>query len=553
MIPVTMIKMVGGGAGGGSTPPPEPLFSPLDLSPFIWFNTNDYTAGPKRTKSGNGSEFLNSFITDDVNAKTFTRSGSSNYPCMSGPYVCNNEAHQYIDTVRTDYKFLTDASTDWELWCDFTIEKPNPGTPNYNFKIFHNTNTPSNFTTTSNAGLFIAALNGVSGTVHELRVQMTRNSAGNVFFGVLQSNVFTVGTRNKLRLQFTKGTSPWGTGQEAKLTCWINGVQIFMQNRQSNTLTAVNPSFDTAIGVGYGNMIATWRHFFIIKRTLTSDEVNKMTSFLDASYRAPGNGAMGYSFWLGGQSNAVGQGSSGAALTPGMLGAQNMWRLVTPIQKAQFGVNQASANLSTIGPETSFAYYAGLNKPNEVFLYKNAVQGTSLCGSGSTAWNINTGTLGINAVAGFIAKLELVKYAWDRTVKIKGMPWRQGEADSTVGNTQNANGYNAVRDQYKNQLADLYEYFINQLVAAGYDTSECRLIASLMNYSGDSDRPWNDAINEAIIDVCTNILIIKPGLAGKTLTGEYFSMTGESMSDGTHFTSGAQVSQGQKFWNKTGL
>ena len=110
-----------------------------------------------------------------------------------------------------------------------------------------------------------------------------------------------------------------------------------------------------------------------------------------------------------------------------------MWNAITPfISWSTVTLGTTSDNSSYFGPEIAFAKLSTTRNPCHLFKY--AVGGTDLAND----WAARTGTQYIN----FLSKLkDALNTDMNKSYRIRGVLWMQGEADATV--EAEANAYEA--------------------------------------------------------------------------------------------------------------
>lgn len=526
---------------GGSTPSDTqyPLEFGSDLS--LWINGR---ASDTKTTSGFEGSIINSLVSDDSAAHSFTTVGSINFAKFSGNWIYCHLNQGMVNAETTTYTFLHDGSN-WEVWVDFF---PISVTTTTLWTIFSN-----NDGSTAKNGIEIRYDNrAASSMTNALTCLVTKSSSGNPVISATAQNAITPGQWNRIRVKRT------GTG----LTIDVDGVNKFsgtnantpVSGAPSDSFTLFKASTTSSRYITNGLI----RQIVVIKRNLTTQEATDMYTYLNEGSKVIGGGEESFVYGLAGQSNCLGLPGSPPSYLQNPLGSFIYNTGV--MEELDYPNNQQSNTGTSFGPELEFGYRINFIKPGKIFFCKRGASGTSLFydGTDSTSWNIAAGTTNglIHTFINnrWIDMLRILKYQLNKTIRIKGLLWRQGEADAATANPNGASGAAFVQSEYKLDLGDMYKLFLDSTITAGYDTSKCRLyVAQCDNNFTPGERPFRDNIVAASLDVCQNMRTEDPSYTTKCLDGITFTTASYTLSDGTHFDSPSQVQHGFDFYNNTNI
>lgn len=523
-------------SGGGSNPPepPEDSEYPLGFGSDLglWVNGRNRDS---KTTSGFQSSILNSMISDDPDAHSITTVGAINFTKFSGNWLYCHLNQGMVNAETTPYTFLSNG-TDFELWVSF-------------FPIAVTTTTlwtllGNNDGSTAKTGFELRYDNrSASSMTNAITWLQTRSQSGVPVISANAQNAVTPGQWNHIRVRRT-GTS---------IFIDVNGVNKLTQANAAAPLTSA-PSdsltfFKASTASSRFITNGLTRQIVAVKRNLTADEVTNMYDYFDEGSLVIGGGDNAYVFGLIGQSNMLGLPGSPPAYLQDPTGSYIYNAGV--MEELDYPVNQQSNSGTSFGPELEFGYRMNLAKPGEIYFCKRGVSSTSLFYDGvdSTSWNVAAGTTN-GLIHTFINNrwldmLRMLKYQLNKTILIRALDMRQGEADAATANPNGAGGAAFVQSEYKADLGDMYKLFLDSTIAAGYDTSKCRLvIAQCDNNFTPGERPYRDNIVAASLDVCQNMRAEDPTYASKCLDGIAFSTASYTLSDGTHFDGPSQVQHG---------
>ncbi len=405
--------------------------------------------------------------------------------------------------------------------------------------------------TTAKTGFTIYYDNRIaSSRTNALLFQITFSSAGNTVINITANNAIV------------PTIDLWQTIEVIRLgnniNVYVNGVSVANQNNTntpspndpSDGLTLFKPSTTNstyASGLCIGHIVG-------VKRAITVDERTAINNYFTEGNKTPGSGQILYFGFGGGQSNFVGTPTG----PPLELQSEQDFYIIDIVNslsnyaKLDFGVNQQSVNPTTFGPNLSFGNEMQQLAPGQVFLFQEASSGTNMYSN----WDVVGNPSGIGGIMiGNLSTVnnKILKYAYNASVKVRFFLWRQGEADSGATHPQYPD-LNAIRLDYKTKYTALYKAFLDSCIAAGFDTSQCKLIDSLLAYSTNlATYPTYATINEAKVDVVENFRTDNPSYSLLCADGEWFTTDDLAYTDGTHFDANSQVTQGERFADRVVL
>lgn len=521
-------------SGNAGAPDPTALFG-NDLG--LWISRRSTST---KTRSGIYNSQLDSLVTDDQNAVTFTKSSAPSTPKFGGNFFYTQGSAGIETTEKTLYKFLHGPNS-FYFACEIMFTQAPVTTASGLYPIFNN-----NGGTTAKTGFNLQYDNRAASSVsNALRVTVTFSSAGNSVINLTVNNAITPTIDLWQKIEVIRLNNNVGL--------WLNGVLIGNQNNV-NTPSTADPTDGLSIFKSSG--AATYAtglclgHIVAVKRTITTDERTALNTYFAEGNKTAGTGQILYFGFGGSQSNFVGTptGPPAELQTEQDFYILNVVNSLSEYAKLDFGVNQQSVSLTTFGPNLSFGNQMQQRQAGKVFMYQVSDSGTSMYSS----WDVVGNPSGTGGT--FISRLnstnnKTLKYAINGTVKVRFFIWRQGEADSSVSNPNNGNAA-AITADYKTKFTELYKQFLDSCFNAGFDTSECKLIVSLMAYAGNlASYPNYLAVNAALVDVAENFRSDNPSYASKCADGEWFTTDDLTYSDGTHFDANSQVIQGERFAN----
>lgn len=257
----------------------------------------------------------------------------------------------------------------------------------------------------------------------------------------------------------------------------------------------------------------------------------------------PGNA---YVIWEIGQSNIL---SPKTTNPPSQYQGQQdtkMWiNSSTGFQPLEWGVNNnPGGSTDGLGPELSLCYTIAPDAPGETYLTKKGQSGTSMY----TNWNVANNSTGRTAVTQLIATLDYLD-GQGKDIKQIIAVFRQGEADMPSTNPNGPSGAN-VKAQYKEKYQNLIKYTIDQVKAAGYTLSSSAtkfywIDLNIDNTFGPSiDVTFQSNVVSAKSETITGFPTDFPSYADEFTGGYVISTVGRTTSDGIHFDTSSQISNG---------
>lgn len=199
-------------------------------------------------------------------------------------------------------------------------------------------------------------------------------------------------------------------------------------------------------------------------------------------------------YLLTGQSEMVGSSMSTnpPVYLQGPLGAMIFINTATGFQALDWPTNNQGGATNGFAAELSFGYDMNLFAADEIFLVKKALSGASMF----LNFNVDNNSIGRSSVSTLIQALDYLD-AQGKEIHFRGVCFMQGLGDMGENNPEYANGGAAVKAAYKSQFIAWWEYLIDEVVAAGYDTSEAKLCVALTDYAYTTNPLYQDVIVEA--------------------------------------------------------
>lgn len=237
-------------------------------------------------------------------------------------------------------------------------------------------------------------------------------------------------------------------------------------------------------------------------------------------------------YLLTGQSEMVGSSAStspsGYLQVP--LGAFIFINSATGFENLDWPLNNQGGTTNGFSSELTFGYDMNALANDEIFLVKKASSGASMF----LNFNVANNSIGRSSVSTLIQALDYLD-AQGKTVNFKGVCFMQGLGDMGENNPEYGNGGAAVKAAYKAQFIAWWEYLIDEVTDAGYDTSDAKLCVALTDYAYATNPLYQDEIVEAQQEVAA--------LYGDDFTTADIGRGG----DGVHPSSAGSELLGQRF------
>lgn len=237
-------------------------------------------------------------------------------------------------------------------------------------------------------------------------------------------------------------------------------------------------------------------------------------------------------YLLTGQSEMIG-GSTSTNPSPslvGPLGAMIYINSSVGFENLDWPNNNGGSVPNGFSSELKFGFDMNALAENEIFLVKKALSGASMF----LNFNVANNSIGRTSVQTLIQGLEVLE-AQGKTVNFKGVCFMQGLGDMGDNNPEYANGAAAVKAAYKSQFIAWWEYLIDQVEAAGFDTADAKLCVALTDYAYATNPLYQPQIVEAQQEVAA--------LYG----GDYTTADVQRGGDGVHPSSTGSEQLGQRF------
>jgi len=237
-------------------------------------------------------------------------------------------------------------------------------------------------------------------------------------------------------------------------------------------------------------------------------------------------------YLLTGQSEMIG-GNTSTSPSPslvGPLGAMIYINSSVGFENLDWPNNNGGSVPNGFSSELKFGFDMNALANNEIFLVKKALSGASMF----LNFNVANNSIGRTSVQTLIQGLNVLE-AQGKTVNFKGVCFMQGLGDMGDNNPEYANGAAAVKAAYKSQFIAWWEYLIDQVEDAGFDTSDAKLCVALTDYAYASAPLYKPQIVEAQQEVAT--------LYG----GQFTTADVQRGGDGVHPSSTGSEQLGQKF------
>lgn len=101
-----------------------------------------------------------------------------------------------------------------------------------------------------------------------------------------------------------------------------------------------------------------------------------------------------------------------------------------------------------------------------------------------------------------------------------------------------------IEKDYKNYLTAWYKYLIDEANADGFDTSNMKLVISLVDSPFTSNHDYQTEVVAAQMDVALNFRTDNPSYSALCATGTYISTSDLACYDGLHFSGPSQITHG---------
>lgn len=237
-------------------------------------------------------------------------------------------------------------------------------------------------------------------------------------------------------------------------------------------------------------------------------------------------------YLLTGQSEMVGSSMSTSppGYLQGPLGSLIFINTATGFEALDWPTNNQGGTTNGFSSELSFGYEMNIVAADEIFLVKKALSGASMF----LNFNVDNNSIGRSSVSTLIQGLDFLD-AQGKDIHFRGVCFMQGLGDMGDNNPEYANGGAAVKAAYKAQFIAWWEYLIDEVTAAGYDTSDAKLCVALTDYNYATNPLYQDNIVEAQQEVAA--------LYGDDFTTADIARGG----DGVHPSSTGSVTLGDRF------
>lgn len=496
----------------------------------LWVNSKSMA---NKTLSGDFSQLLDGFTTDEsTSPSTFTEGGSGTTKFNGKTWFMQNTYQTMADKSKLNF-----------------LHNGNAWTIAFRVMIVSSTSTSllpilcNNNSTTAKTGISVAYDN--NGTAdRQLRVTVSKSSAGNNVLSIAHNNFFTDGTWATVVLKYDGVNT---------LTAYRDGSSIVTATTANLPFAATDASDDFFIGALSTTLTTAnnilLKDIIITNTSLSDGDRGTVEAYLAKGSETLGTGGLANCYIMNGQSNMSGSPTSPPAYLQDPMNTY-LWSLTNSsasitsagtFVKLNYPDNQNTGQTS-YGPELEFGYRMSVLYPKMTFLLKYAVSGTPLfVDAGGNDWN---NASGVNDCAEQTRRqidnaLLVFKYALDRQPIFRGWMWSQGEGDSDSGNAN-----------YQSDLYATFNSFIDRIYTDGYTSEKGRGVISLVDQVFSPPRANQAAILQDQNDFVADYFTDNPTYVTKWLAHDKFSNIDMGLSDGVHFDDNAMVARGFRFFER---
>lgn len=510
----------------------ENLNTTLGSALKLWLNSKSRA---NKTLSGDFTNRIDGFTSDETTSpSTFTGAGASTVRQNGKTLYFLNAAQFMAD--KSKLNFLHNGNA-WTI--AFRIMVISSTTTSL-YPVLSNNNS-----STAKTGITIAYDNrSGSSATHQLRVNVSKSSAGNNVLAINNNNFFTVGTWYTVVLKYDGVNT---------LTAYRNGSSVTTATAINTPFAATNASDDFYIGALSTTLTTAdnvmIKDIIITDTALSDGDRGTIETYLAKGSETLGTGGLANCYIMNGQSNMSGSPTSPPAYLQDPMDTY-IWSLtnnsasITSAQSFEildYPDNQ-NTTLTSYGPELEFGYRMAQLYPKMTFLLKYAVSGTPLfVDAGGVDWNNASGVtecaeqtrrLIDNAIRSF-------KYGLDRMPIFRGWMWSQGEGDAQSGNVN-----------YQSDLYTIFNSFIDRIYSGGHTSEKGRGVIALVDQVFSPPRANQTAIVTDQQDFANDYFTDNPSYFGKWLAHDTFSNADLGLSDGVHFDDDAMVERGFRFFER---